>query len=138
VFNTVNLSLSVTMDRYTRYYVNQSGDGEIGFCVEGKFQPTEWKWCRILLQRTLRFCLTSVVFGAKAVGKEALKTVSNILTEILNKQPEQSVSDIVKTCFGEAEGKVEEKITKMTGSGLRLKRKRKPKKILSLKVNVKK
>jgi len=34
--------------------------------------------------------------GAKAVGKEALKTGSNIITDMLNKEPEQPVRDILK------------------------------------------
>jgi hypothetical protein len=34
--------------------------------------------------------------GAKAVGKEALKTYSNIITDMLNKGPEQPVCDILK------------------------------------------
>jgi len=65
--------------------------------------------------------------GAKALGKEALKTDSNIITDILNKEPEQLVGDIFKTRFGKAKDKPEEKIKKMTGSDLGLKRKREPK-----------
>ena len=34
----INLSLSVTMDRYTRYYVNQSGGGEIGPVYRASFR----------------------------------------------------------------------------------------------------
>jgi len=34
--------------------------------------------------------------GAKAVGKKALKTVSNIITDMLNKDPEQPIGDILK------------------------------------------
>jgi hypothetical protein len=70
--------------------------------------------------------------GAKAVGKEALKTGSNIITDILNKQPEQPVGDIFKNRYSEAKGSLEEKIKKMTVSGLGLKRKRKLKKAQSL------
>ena len=66
--------------------------------------------------------------GAKAVGKEALKTGSHIITDILNKEPEEPVGDFFKTRFSEAKGKLEQKIKKMTGSGLGLKRKRQPKK----------
>jgi hypothetical protein len=68
-----------------------------------------------------------------AVGKDALKTGSNILTDIRNKQPEQPVGYIFKNRFGDAKDNLEEKIKKMTGSGLGLKRKRKPKR-LSIKV----
>jgi len=69
--------------------------------------------------------------GAKAVGKEAIKTGSNIITEILNKEREQPVGNIFKTRFSEAKGNLEEKIKKMVGSGSGLKRQRKPKKAQS-------
>jgi hypothetical protein len=39
---------------------------------------------------------------AKAVGKEALKAGSNIITDMLNKDPEQPVSNIFKNRFSEA------------------------------------
>jgi len=55
------------------------------------------------------------------VGKGALKTGSNIITDILNKEPEQPVGNIFKTRFIQAKGNLEEKIKKMTGSGLALK-----------------
>jgi hypothetical protein len=42
---------------------------------------------------------------------------------ILNKQPEQPVRDIFKNRFSEAKDSLEEKIKKMMGSGLGLKRK---------------
>jgi hypothetical protein len=61
--------------------------------------------------------------GANAVGKEALKTGSNIITGILNKE-QQPVGNIFKNRFGEAKDSLEQKIKKMTGSGLGLKRKR--------------
>ena len=69
--------------------------------------------------------------GAKAVGKEALKTGSNIITDMLNKEPGQPVGDIFKNRFIEAKDNLEQKIKKMTGSGLSLKRKRKSKKAVS-------
>jgi len=40
--------------------------------------------------------------GAKALGKEALKTGSNIITDMLNKQPKKPVRDIFKNRFIEA------------------------------------
>jgi hypothetical protein len=60
---------------------------------------------------------------AKAVGKEALKTGSSIITDMRNKDSEQSVSNIFKNRFSEAKDN-EQKIKKMTGSGPSLKRKR--------------
>jgi len=80
------------------------------------------------LFRFVKFLLYS---GAKAVGKEALKTGCNVITDILNKEPEQPVGNIFKSRFSEARGNLEEEIKKLTGSGLVLKRKRKPKKAQS-------
>jgi hypothetical protein len=48
--------------------------------------------------------------GAKAVGKEALKRGSNIITDILNKQREQPVGCIFQSRFSEAKGNLEEKV----------------------------
>jgi hypothetical protein len=48
--------------------------------------------------------------GAKAGGREALSAGSNILTDILNKDPEQSVGTIFKKRFGEAKGNLQQKI----------------------------
>jgi hypothetical protein len=52
--------------------------------------------------------------GAKAVGKEALKTGSNIIIDIPNKKPEQPIGDIFKNRFIEAKDNLEEKIKKMS------------------------
>jgi hypothetical protein len=65
--------------------------------------------------------------GAKAAGKEALKPRCNIITDILNKEPEQHVGDIFKIRFVEAKNNLQEKMKKMTGSGVGLKWKRRPK-----------
>jgi truncated hemoglobin YjbI len=46
-------------------------------------------------------------------------------------QPDQQMGNIFKPRFGEAKDKLEQKIKKMTGSGLGFKRKRKPKKAQS-------
>ena len=83
----------------------------------------------------LRFVKPLLFSGSKAVRKEALKTGSHTITDILNNETEQPVSDIFKTRFSEAKGNLEQKIKKMTWSGLRLKRKRQPKS-LSLRANV--
>ena len=56
--------------------------------------------------------------GAKAVGKEALKTGSNIITDILNKEPEQPVGNFFKNRFEEGKDNIQEKIKNMTVSGL--------------------
>jgi len=63
-----------------------------------------------------RFLNPLFYLGAKAVGKDAMKTGSNIKNDILNKEPEQHVG--FKNLFSEAKGNLQEKIKKMTGSGL--------------------
>ena len=78
-----------------------------------------------------RFVKPLLYSGAKAVGKEALKTGSNIITDILNKDPEQPAGNISKNSFKEAKGHILEKIKNMTVSGLGLTRKRKIKKLQS-------
>jgi len=70
----------------------------------------------------------SCIQGVKMVGLEAIIKGSNIITDILNKEAEQPVSDIFKNRFSQAKGSLEGKIKKMTGSGLGFKRKNKSKK----------
>ena len=66
----------------------------------------------------------------RRVGKEALKTGSNIITDILNKEPEQTVGNIFKNRLKKQKGTLK-KIKNMTVSCLGLKRKRKLKKVPS-------
>ena len=119
------------MDQYTRYYVNQSGGGDIGPVYRASFRTQRGNGIGSFFRGLVRFVKPLLFSGAKAVGKEALRTGSNILTDILEKQPEQPMGTIFKTRFGEAKGNLEQKIKKMTGSGLGLKRKRKSKKAQS-------
>ena len=78
-----------------------------------------------------RFVKPLLYSGAKAVGKEVLKTGSNIITDILNKEPDQPLGNIFKNRFEEAKDNHQEKIKNITGSGLGLKRKRKFEKVQS-------
>jgi len=59
-----------------------------------------------------RFVKPLLYSGAKAVGKEVLNTSSNIMKEILNKEPEQPVGNIFKTRFSETKDNFEDKIKK--------------------------
>jgi len=53
--------------------------------------------------RGLFRCVKPLIYsGAKAGEKEAIKTGSNIMTDILNKEPEQPVGNIFKNRFEEA------------------------------------
>jgi hypothetical protein len=59
-----------------------------------------------------RFVKPLLYSVAKAVGKEALKTGSNIITDMLNKEPKQPVCDIFKNRFIEAKDNLKGKIKK--------------------------
>ena len=78
-----------------------------------------------------RFVKPLLYSGAQAVGNEALQTASNIIKDILNKEPEQSVGNIFKNRFEDAKDNLQEKFKNMTWSGLGLKRKRKFEKVQS-------
>ena len=124
------------MDRYTSYYINQSGSGgEIGSVYRASFMVQRGNGIGSFFRGLFCFVNPLLYSGSKDVGKQALKTGSHILTDILNKEPEQPVGDIFKTRFIEAKGNLEKKIKKMTWSVLNLKRKRQTK-ILSLRANV--
>ena len=100
------------MDRYTRYYANQSsGRGEIGTVYRASFRGQRGNGIGSFFRGLFRFVKTSLYSGAKAVGKEALKTGSNITTDILNKEPEQPMGNIFKNPFNEGKNKLEQKKT---------------------------
>ena len=85
------------MDRYTRYYVNQSGGGgEIGSVYRASFRMQRGNGIGSFFRGLFRFVKPLLFSVAKAVVKEALKTGSNIMTDILNKEPEQPLGDISK------------------------------------------
>jgi len=98
------------MDRYTRYYINQSDGEEIGPVYKASFRIQRGNGIGSFFRVLFRFVEHLLYSGAKAVGKEALKTDSNIITDILNKEPEQPVGDIFKTRFSEAKVNLEGKI----------------------------
>jgi len=56
------------------------------------------------------FCFVKPLLysGAKAVREEALKTWSNIISRILNEEPEQPVGNIFKNRFEEAKDNLQE------------------------------
>jgi len=120
----------VTMDRYTRYYLIQSGGGEIGPVCRASFRMQWGNGVGSFFRCLFRFVKPLLYSGSKVFGKEALKTGFDI-SNILNKEPENHVSAILKNCFNKAKGNLEEMIKMMTGSGLALKRKRKTKKPVS-------
>ena len=73
---------------------------------------------RSFFRGLFRFVNSLLYSGAKAVGKKALKTDSNIIIYMLNKETKQPVSDIFKTRFIDAKGNVEQKIKKWRGMAL--------------------
>ena len=100
-------------------------------CLQGKFQVSEGNGLGGFFRGLFRVVKPLLYSGVKAVGKEALKTGSNIITDILNREPEQPVGNIFKNRFEKAEDNLQEKIKIMTVSGLGLKRKRKFEKVQS-------
>ena len=125
----MSFSTVVTMNRYTRYYANPRGGGEIGPVYRASFRMQRGNAIGSFFRGLFHFVKPLLYLGAKAFGKEALKTGSNIITDKRNKEPEQPVGAIFKNRFSEAKGKPQEKIRKFTGSGLDLKRKRKSKRV---------
>jgi len=82
------------MDRYTRYYVNQSGGREIGPVYGASFRVQKVNGIWSFFMGLFRFVKHLLYSGAKAVGKETLNIGSNIITDILNKEPEQPLGNI--------------------------------------------
>jgi hypothetical protein len=109
------------MDRYTQYYANQSGGSEIGPLYKASFRVQRGHGIGSFFRGLFRFVKTLLYSGTKAVGREALKSGSNIITDLLEREPDSKVGDILRTRFGEAKDNLEQKIKNMTGSGLRLK-----------------
>ena len=97
----------VTMDRCTRYYANRSGVGEIGPVFRATFRVQIGNGIGSFFRSHFRFLKSLLYSGAKAVGKEALKTGSNIITDILNEDPEQLMSSIFKNRFNEGKNNLE-------------------------------
>jgi len=97
----------VSMDRYKHYYVNQSGGGEIGPVYRTSFKMERGNGIGSFFRGLVRFVKPLSYSGAKAVGKEELKIVSNIITYIVNKKPEQPLGAIFKNRFREAKGNLQ-------------------------------
>jgi len=96
------------MDRYTRYYLNQSGGGgEVGPVYMASFRVQRGDGIGSFFRGLFRFVKPLLYSGAKGVGKDAFKTGSNIITDMLNKEPEQPIGDIFKNRFIEAKDNLE-------------------------------
>ena len=89
----------VTMDRYIRYYVYQSGGCEIGLVYRASFSLQRGNGIGSFFRGLFRFVKPLLYSGANAVGKEAFKTGFTIITDIFNKEREQSVGAIFKNRF---------------------------------------
>jgi len=75
IFLVLIVSLPVTMDRYTRYYVNQSSGGEIVPVYRASFMLQRCNGIGSVFRELFRFVKPLLYSGAKAVGKEALKKI---------------------------------------------------------------
>ena len=74
------------MLRYTRYYVNESGgSGEIGPVYRASFRVQRDNGIRSFSAGSFISLNLFCIQGKKAVGKEALKKGSHIITDILKK-----------------------------------------------------
>ena len=97
------------MDRYTRYYINESGGSEIGPVYRASFRMKMGNGIGSFFRELFRFVKHLLYSWAKCVGK-SLKAGSHIITDILDKEPEQPVGDIFKTRYSEAKCNLEYKI----------------------------
>jgi hypothetical protein len=88
--------------------VNKSGRGDIGLVYRVGFRIQRENIVSFV-RRLFRFVKPLLYSETKAAGKEALNLGSNILTDILHKEPEQPIGDNFKTCFGEAQDNLEQK-----------------------------
>jgi hypothetical protein len=61
------------------------------------------------------FALLNRCIQGQRRSEKLLKTGSNIITDMLNKEPKQPVGDIFKNRFIEAKDNLEQKIKKMSG-----------------------
>ena len=77
-FSQQKVSVYVTMDRYTRHNVNQCGSGEIRPVYRASIRVQMGNGIGSFFRGLFRFVIPLLYSGAKAVGKEALKTGSNI------------------------------------------------------------
>lgn len=83
--------------------------------------------------RGLFHCVKPLLYsGTNAVGKKIMNTGLNIITDLLNKQPDQQVRDTFQPIVWEVKNNLKHKIKIMTGNGLCLKRKCNLKKAHSL------
>jgi hypothetical protein len=85
------------MYRYTRYLVNQSGaGGEVGPVYRASFRVQRGNGIGSFFRGLFSFVKPLLYSGAKTVGKENLKTSSNIITDMLNKDPQKPVGNTFK------------------------------------------
>jgi len=66
----MSFRMVVTMDRYTRYYVDQSGGGEIGPANRASFRIQRGNGIGSFFEGLFRFVNPLLYSGAKAVGKK--------------------------------------------------------------------
>jgi hypothetical protein len=117
-------------DDYTRYYMNQAGGGDIGSAYRASFRIQRGRGIGSFFRGLFRLVKPLLYSGARVFGKEALKPVSQILTDIIDKNPDHPMGGIFKSRI-EVKDNVEQKIKKMAGCGLGLKSKRQAKKAQS-------
>lgn len=110
------------MDPLTAYYVNQSGGrlGDLGPLYVGSPFVQRGEGIGSFLGGLFRMIKPVLFSGAKAVGRETLSAGANILSDIVQKKPDEKVKNIVKRRVNESTKRL---VDKMKGNGRR-KRKR--------------
>lgn len=78
------------------YYVNERGGVEIGPFYTTSFWMHRYNFIGSFFRRLLLFVKQLLYSGAKAVEKGALKTLSDIITDTLNEEPEQPIGSILE------------------------------------------
>jgi hypothetical protein len=113
------------MDPLTAYYVNQGGgrlDDYIGPMYVGSPNIQQGKGLGSFLAGLFRIVKPVLVSGAKSLGKAALTTGANIISDIASKQEGSKVKDIVGTRVTETVKDLTKKLHQ-TGKGRKRKRK---------------
>lgn len=114
------------MESYLDYYKRQASSDDVGPIYKASYgyQSGFGRHSQIgggigsLFSSLFRWIRPIFVSGAKSVGREALKTGSNILTDIATKGNDVKIKDVVKTRIKEGGKRIQSNlIDQMSGRG---------------------
>jgi hypothetical protein len=104
------------LERYTRYYLEQAGNGMNVF--RGSRYQRGHGGIGSFLKGLLRMAMPLFKSGARAVGREALRTGANILGDISSNKPAKQVfKDRLKEAGHALHARAEAGISRMAGNG---------------------